>query len=151
MNDYSINFTPEQYEGDPIATANVQGRYNQANFIANRQLLSLESIKQYLAAGVSIWDVPCTKDFYIEDNQEEEDADEEDEEEMKENSQLLEALSTFLTDRQANMGDLRKRIVFFLDREKKEIKKAKASLKARQMLGKDLGGQTPGSELSTLQ
>lgn len=98
---------------------------------------------------MSIWDVPCIKDLYIEDNQEEE-AEEEDEEEMKENAQMLEALSTFLTDRQANMKDLRKGIVFFLDREKKEIKKAKASLRARQMLGKDLDDQTPNSELSSL-
>ena len=66
INDYSINFTPDQYEGDPIATANVKGRLNKANFVANRQFESLESIKEYLASGVSIWDVPCVRDFYIE-------------------------------------------------------------------------------------
>ena len=52
INDYSINFTLDQYEGDPIATANVKGRLNKANFVANRQFESLESIKEYLASGV---------------------------------------------------------------------------------------------------
>ena len=133
INDYSINFTPEQYEGDPVATANVKGRLNKANFVANRQSESLESIKEYLASGVSIWDVPCVRDFYIEAKNKQVEYEEESDEEIKENAQVLETLSTSLTDTNSNLNYLHKDFSFFIEEEKKEIKKAKILAKARQM------------------
>ena len=82
MNDYTINFSPEQYEDDPVAKKNVKGRYNKANFNANIKFESIESVKEYMTTGVKIWDVPYIKDFYIEDNDTEEE-DEGTEEELK--------------------------------------------------------------------
>ena len=36
MNDYSINFNEEEYIDNYEHTINVKGRYNKANFIANK-------------------------------------------------------------------------------------------------------------------
>ena len=114
MNDFQINFKAEDYEGDLTATANIFGRYNKANFDANKQFTSVESVKESIAAGVEIWDVPCIRETYSEDNDTDPE-DEGDEEELKDNSKLLDSLSCYLTDRKANMCDLRKGFVFFMD------------------------------------
>ena len=141
MNDYTINFSPEQYEDDPVAKFNVKGRHNRANFNANLQFESIQSVKEYMATGVKIWDVPCIKDFYKEDNDTEEE-DEGTEEELKENAPMLDALSTFIKDRRANMSDMHKGFIFFIEQEKLEIKRAKAAFKARKRLGLDQDDQT---------
>ena len=44
---------------------------------------------------------------------------------------MLDVLSSMLTDRRATMKDLRKGFIFFIDQEKKEIKKLMAMSKAR--------------------
>ena len=58
---------------------------------------------------------------------------------MKENAEVLEALSSYLSDRRANMRDVRKGFLFYIELEKKEIRKAKASHRARKLLGKAEG------------
>ena len=52
MNDYSINFDEEEYADSHERTVNVKGRYNRANFAANRQFSSVEKIKNALNSGI---------------------------------------------------------------------------------------------------
>ena len=68
MNDYTINFDEEEYAHNHDYTINVKGRYNKANFEANRQFSSVEKIKESLNSGIQLWDVPCIRETYIEDN-----------------------------------------------------------------------------------
>lgn len=81
------------------------------------------------------WDVPCIREPYFEDNDTDEESAE-DEEEVKENTRMLDALSSFM-DRRATMGDLRKGFVFFMVEERKEIKKLVAMSKARKLQMQD--------------
>ena len=53
---------------------------------------------------------------------------------------MLDVLSSMLTDRRATMKDLRKGFIFFIDQEKKEIKKLMAMSKARQLHEKEESG-----------
>ena len=62
---------------------------------------------------MTLWDVPCIREQYIEDNDTEEES--EDEEENKTHHRELEFLSTMLTDRKATVKDLRKGFCFFMD------------------------------------
>ena len=55
---------------------------------------------------------------------------------------MLDALSTFIKDRRANMSDMHKGFKFFIEQEKLEIKRAKAAFKAHKRLGLDQDGQT---------
>ena len=73
MNDYSINFDEEEYADDHERTVNVKGRYNRDNFAANRQFSSVEKTKNALNSGIQLWDVPCIRETYAEDNDTEED------------------------------------------------------------------------------
>ena len=93
MNDYSINFDEEEYADNHERTCNVKGRYNRANFTANRQFSSVEKIKNSLNAGIQLWDVPCIRETYAEDNDTEEDEDDEELESNGESSKLLDMLS----------------------------------------------------------
>ena len=68
MNDYTINFDEEEYAHNNDYTINVKGRYNKANFEANSQFSSVEKIKESLNSGIQLWDVPCIRETYIEDN-----------------------------------------------------------------------------------
>lgn len=59
--------------------------------------------------------------------------EDEEAEESKENQWKLDTLSKYLPDRRAKMRDLRKGFVFFIELEKKEIKRSIARHKARQL------------------
>ena len=61
------------------------------------------------------------RETYDEDNDTEEES--EDEEEAKERGRELEMLSALLTDRKATVKDLRKGFMFFMDAEKKDLKR----------------------------
>ena len=65
MNDYSVCFDPTEYQGNSIRTSNVKGRFNRANFEANRQFTDLDKIKESLQS-MELWDVPCIRDKYVE-------------------------------------------------------------------------------------
>ena len=95
MNDYSINFDEEEYAHNNDYTINVKGRYNKANYEANSQFSSVEKIKESLNSGIQLWDVPCIRETYIEDNDTQEEDDEEDEntEASAESTKLLDMLS----------------------------------------------------------
>lgn len=131
MNDYSICFDEDQYINDPVKTKNVKGRYSKANYEENKQFTSVEKLKQALDQGIPIWDVPCVRETYDEDNDTEEES--EDEEEAKERTRELEMLSALLTDRKATVKDLRKGFVFFMDAEKKDLKRHIAIQKAMRL------------------
>ena len=62
--------------------------------------------------------MPCIRDHFTEDNDTEEES--EDEEEFKGD---LDSLNAMLSDRKASMKDLKKGFVFFMDQEKKDIKR----------------------------
>ena len=72
MNDYWINFNKEDYENDPVRTANVKGRFNKANYNANSKFSAIDKIKASLDAGCQTWEVACFRDCYEEDNDTEE-------------------------------------------------------------------------------
>ena len=109
MNDYSINFRREQYEGDFVRTKNVTGRYSRRNYHSNNQFMSVEKIKSALEAGIQLWDVPTIRDQFTEDNDTEEESSEEEEKGQLDN------LSQLLENRRATMRDLKKGFVFFMD------------------------------------
>lgn len=71
------------------------------------------------------------RETYDEDNDTEEES--EDEEEAKERTRELEMLSALLTDRKATVKDLRKGFVFFMDAEKKDLKRHIAIQKALRL------------------
>lgn len=48
MNDYSLNFSEDEYIGDPTLTLNVKGRFSKSNFEANRKFTCNEKIKAAL-------------------------------------------------------------------------------------------------------
>ena len=99
MNDYSINFDEEQYVNDHVRSKNVKGRYNKANFEANRQFSAIDKIKAALASGIPTWDLPCVRDTFTEDNDtEEENEDDDNQEESKESDNRWEYSSTFERD-----------------------------------------------------
>lgn len=132
MNDYSLMFDEADYEGDETRTVNVKGRFNKANYESNRQFTAIDKIKNALDQGMQIWDVPCIRETYTEDNdtEEDEESDDEDQEESKQNQDLLNKLHNMLGDRKATIKDLRRGFLFFIEMEKKEIRKAVAVWKA---------------------
>ena len=112
MNDYSISFERSEYESDEARTKNVKGRYSRRNYFSNQQFSSIEKFKGALNAGIQLWDVPCIRDFYTEDNDTDEDSDSEEEQKGD-----LDNLNAMLSDRKATMKDLKKGFVFFMDQE----------------------------------
>ena len=80
MNDYSINFHADAYEGDETRTKNVKGRYSKKNYAANKQFEDVIMIKSALNCGIQLWDVPTIREFYDEDNDTSEEESEEEEE-----------------------------------------------------------------------
>ena len=120
MNDYSIIFDEDEYSDNYEHTVNVKGRFNRTNFAANKQYSSVEKIKSCLNSGIQLWDVPCLRETYIEDN----DTSEEEDEELEESgecAELLDMYSSVLNDGRATIKDLRKGFVFFIDQEKNDI------------------------------
>lgn len=61
--------------------------------------------------------MPCLRDLYEEDN------DTEEEESEEEDKASIDTLSELLMDRKATMRDLKKGFVFFMEQEKKDIKR----------------------------
>ena len=121
MNDYSIIFDEEEYAGSHENTVNVTGRFDRTNFAANKQYSSVEKIKTCLNSGIQLWDVPCLRETYIEDNDTEEEEEDEELEESGECTELLDMYSSVLNDGRATLKDLRKGFVFFIDQEKNDI------------------------------
>ena len=117
MNDYSVCFELSEYEGDEARTKNVKGRFSRRNYFSNQQFGSIEKFKAALNAGIQLWDVPCIRDQYTEDNDTEEDSDSKEKQKGD-----LDNFNALLKDRRATMKYLKKGFVFFMDQEKKDIK-----------------------------
>ena len=79
MNDYSVCFDESDYAGDERMTKNVKGYFNKDNYEANSQFTSVPKMKASIDQGIQLWDVPCMRETYTEDNDTEE-SEEEDEE-----------------------------------------------------------------------
>ena len=129
MNDFSLNFSQSEIEANN--ERNIKGRYNKANFEENKKYEGLQIIKESLAEGLELWDVPCVREDFAEDNDTAEES--EDEEESKESTDLVHMLSEMLDRRPARMRNLRKGFVFLMDQEKKELQKRAKMEKARKM------------------
>ena len=117
MNDYSINYDETELSDHP---AHIKGYFNHANYEANKKFTSIDQIKSNLNNGIQLWDLPTIRETYTEDNDTEEESDEE---ETKSSAAMLDLMSNMLTDRKANMKDLKKGFVFFIDQEKKDIER----------------------------
>ena len=132
MNDYSISYADEEYKDDPNHTLNVKGRFSKTNYEANKQFTSIDKIKESLEApNIQLWDVPCIREKYREDN----DSEEEDNytplsykdfDKLNSNGPLVKDLKT--------QYKLKKRgFMYLIDKEKSELKRkvldAKEALK----------------------
>ena len=85
MNDYSLI-----YEGDESCQPqnereelNMKGRFNWENFEANTKFTEVDKFRQSMLRGIQLWDVPCLKDTFDEDNDTEEEGSDSDDEEME--------------------------------------------------------------------
>ena len=67
-----------------------------------------------MSQGIQLWDVPCIRDKFDEDNDTDENESEEDEEDDQQ-TKLLKMMSSLLHSRKANINDLKKGFVFFMD------------------------------------
>jgi len=83
MNDYSICFNESEYASDAARRVNVKGRFSKANFEANKQFEAIDKLKSALENNVQLWDVPCIRERYTEDN----DTEDENEERMSEKAE----------------------------------------------------------------
>ena len=90
MNDYSLNF--DESEINEYNERNIKGRYNKANFEENKKFQGVEIIKESLSSGIELWNVPCIREHYKEDN----DTESEEEEETKESNILVQRISNLL-------------------------------------------------------
>ena len=68
MNDYSICFDESMYLDSSIKTKNVKGRFSKENYEMNKQFASIKKLKQSIEEGMPLWDVPCMRDNFAEDN-----------------------------------------------------------------------------------
>lgn len=73
------------------------------------------------------------REKYTEDNDTEESEEEEEEAKSSSDDATLAKLNNMLADRKATMRDLRKGFVFFMDQEKKDIKKHQAIERAMKL------------------
>ena len=78
-----------------------------------------------------MWDVPCIRETYAEDNDTEE--SESEEEETKKDMSQQAMISDMLDRRSVTLRNLRKGLRFFMDLEKKELKKRAKIERARKM------------------
>ena len=87
MNDFSLCYDQSEYNYSEQLTKNVQGHYNKGNFEANKKFSEVESIKAAIDQGIELWNVPCIRETFTEDNDTtESEESEEEEEEQTENS-----------------------------------------------------------------
>ena len=133
MNDYTVCFDESEYNGSERLTKNIKGYYNKANYEANKQFTEVEKIKAAIAQGIQLWDVPCIRETYTEDNDTEESSESEEEEEQKDSSAELIKLHQMMKYRKAKMKDLRKGFVFFMDQEKTDMKRHAAVQRALKL------------------
>lgn len=92
MFDYSHLYTKEEidsFRDDERKMLNTKSRFNLVNFRANqKRYTEIETFAEQIKRGIRIWDIPCIKRRYTQDNdsseEDEEDSEEEDEEEKKE-------------------------------------------------------------------
>lgn len=146
MNDYSINFN-EVEQSD--FSKQIKGYFNETNYEANKKFTKVDQIKNNINNGIQLWDLPCIRETYTEDNDTEEESDEE---ETKSNAAMLNLMSNILTDRKATVKDLKKGFVFFIDQEKKDIERYAKIERAMNMTKKteevfddeEAGGHTGG-------
>ena len=89
-----------------------------------------------------MWDIACIRDKLEEDNDTEEESSEEDED-NEEQAKLLKAMSSLLHSRKANVNDLKKGFVFFMDQEKAELRQIRNKMRAKKMQVQEVN---PGKE-----
>ena len=92
---------------------NIEGRYIKSNFEANKRFSSVDGFKAELQLGIQLWDIACIRDKLEEDNDTDDDEDEE--ADNDEEAKLLKAMSSLLHSQKANINDLKKGFVFFMD------------------------------------
>lgn len=68
MNNYQVNY-PEHPNSDNIK---ITGSFNKANYETNKRFSAVSTLKAELAAGTQLWDLPCIRDNFKEDNDTEE-------------------------------------------------------------------------------
>ena len=73
----------------------------------------MDNLKNALNSGIQLWDVPCIRETYTEDNDTADEDEEDDQiESTVESEKLLDMLSGMLTNRRATLKDLRKGFIF---------------------------------------
>ena len=70
-----------------------------------------------------MWDIAAIRDKYTEDNDTDDEQSSEEEDDGTEQQKLLRMMDQLLQNRKANINDLNKGFVFFMDQEKAQIKK----------------------------
>ena len=80
-----------------------------------------------------MWDIACIRDREDEDNDTDEEGGSSDEEDgQSQQAKLLNMMSSLLHSRKANINDLKKGFVFFMEQEKKELKRVRNKMKEQQ-------------------
>lgn len=91
--DYSFIYTPEELDKikeDERHLLNVKGRSNMVNFKANqKRYTNTDTFADQMKLGIRLWDIPCIKRHYTQDNDDssEEESDEEEKKSSVEDSQ----------------------------------------------------------------
>ena len=118
---------------------NIEGRYIKSNFEANKRFSSVDGFKAELQLGIQLWDIACIRDKLEEDNDtDEEESDEEPD--TEEQAKLLKAMSSLLHSRKANVNDLKKGFVFFMDQEKSELRQIRNKMRQKKTVVKEVEG-----------
>lgn len=81
---------------------------------------------------MQLWDVPCIRETYTEDN--DTDEDEDCPEMHKQNMEMLKTLHEKFGDRDASIKDIRKGWLYLIEQEKRDLKKIAAIKKAQKRL-----------------
>ena len=68
MNNYQVNY-PEHPNSNNVK---ITGSFNKANYETNKRFSAVSTLKAELAAGTQLWDLPCIRDNFKEDNDTEE-------------------------------------------------------------------------------
>ena len=111
----------------------IEGRYIKANFEANQRFTTHEAMRAQLEQGIQLWDIACIRDREDEDNDTDEEGGSSDEEDgQSQQAKLLNMMSSLLHSRKANINDLKKGFVFFMEQEKKELKRVRNKMKEQQ-------------------
>jgi len=124
MNDFSIAFDEKDYIGDEHMTKNVKGRFNRANYEANKQFASVKKIKEALAVNIQIWDVPCIREAYTEDNDTDEDEEEaEGDKDIKKYFLLQKLVESMGVQSKAISRSFKKGVVSFMEEERRALRR----------------------------